>query len=101
MTQDANAREEHRQKMRKLKEAKGPLVDEHGNPIGRNAKYIPQRLEDEETRAELLARSKRLLMMFPEKWSVTQKERARILFYEFPDIQTAFSLTHFLGMIFS
>ena len=101
MTQDANAREEHRQKMCKLKENGGPFVDEHGNSIRRNAKYIPERLENEETRAELLARSKGLLMMSPEKWTDTQKERAKILFREFPDIQTAFSLTHSLRMIFS
>lgn len=101
MAQVANAREEHRQKMRKLKETDDPFVDEHGNPIRRNAKCTPERLDNEETRAELLARSKGLLMMSPKKWTDTQKERARILFREFPDIQTAFSLTHSLRMIFS
>lgn len=40
-------------------------------------------------------------MMSPEKWTDTQKERAEILFREFPDIKTAFSLTHSLRMIFS
>ncbi|TMO59172.1 DDE transposase, partial [Pseudoalteromonas aurantia] len=66
-----------------------------------NARYYPERLENGETRAELLARSKGLLMMSPEKWTGTQKERAEILFREFPDIKTAFSLTHSLRMIFS
>ena len=41
------------------------------------------------------------LIMSPDKWTDTQKERAGILFREFPDIKTAFSLTHSLRMIFS
>ena len=76
-------------------------MDEEGNAIRRNARYYPERLENGETRAELLARSQGLLMMSPEKWTGTQKERAEILFREFPDIKTAFSLTHSLRMIFS
>lgn len=101
MTLDANAREEHRLMMRQLQENDGPFVDEEGNAIRRNARYYPERLENGETRAELLARSKGLLMMSPEKWTDTQKERAEILFREFPPIKTAFSLTHSLRMIFS
>lgn len=101
MTKDANDREEHRLKMKELVKNDGPWIDEEGNQIRRNAKFYPERLENDETRAELLARSKGLLMMSPDKWTVTQKERAEILFREFPDIQTAFSLTHSLRMIFS
>lgn len=101
MTRDANAREEHRLKMRELQTNDGPFVDTDGNAIRRNAKYHPEKLENGDTRAELLARSKALLMMSPDKWTDTQKARAEILFREFPDIQTAFSLTHSLRMIFS
>lgn len=57
MTLDANAREEHRLMMRQLQENDGPFVDEEGNAIRRNARYYPERLENGETRAELLARS--------------------------------------------
>ena len=39
--------------------------------------------------------------MSPDKWTDTQKERVGILFREFPDIKTAFSLTHSLKIIFS
>lgn len=39
----------------------------------------------------------RLLMMPLEKWT----QHAKVLFYEFPNIQAAFSLTHSLRMIFS
>lgn len=101
MTQDANDREEHRLRMKELAKNDGPWNDADGNPIRRNAKFYPERLENDETRAELLARSKGLLMMSPEKWTETQKERAEILFREFPAIKTAFSLTHSLRMIFS
>ena len=101
MTQDANAREEHRLMMKELAKNDGPWIDAEGNAIRRNARYCPERLENDETRAELLARSKVLLMMSPDKWTETQKERAEILFREFPDIKTAFSLTHSLRMIFS
>ena len=101
MTQDANAREEHRLMMKELAKNDGPWIDAEGNAIRRNARYCPERLENDETRAELLARSKGLLMMSPDKWTETQKERAEILFREFPDIKTAFSLTHSLRMVFS
>lgn len=101
MTRDANAREEHRLKMKELVKNDGPWIDSEGNPIRRNAKYYPERMDNGETRAELLARSKGLLMMSPNKWTETQKQRAEILFREFPDIKTAFSLTHSLRMIFS
>ena len=71
MTKDANDREEHRLRMKELAKNDGPWIDEDGNPIRRNAKFYPKRLENEETRAELLARSKGLLMMSPNKWTDT------------------------------
>lgn len=101
MTCDAQAREEHRLMMRKLKETDGSYIDADGNAIRKNAKYSPEKLGNGETRAELLARSKRLLMMSPDKWTDMQKERAQILFEEYPGIKTAFSLTHSLRMVFS
>lgn len=101
MTRDAKAREEHRLMMKELAKNDGPWIDDRGNPIRRNARYYPERLENDETRAELLARSKGLLMMSPDKWTETQKQRAQILFREFPDIKAAFSLSHSLRMIFS
>lgn len=82
MTKDANAREEHRLKMKELAKNDGPWIDAEGNAIRRNAKYYPERLENDETRAELLARSKGLLMMSPDKWTETQKVRAEILSHQ-------------------
>ena len=40
-------------------------------------------------------------MVSPEKWTPVQKERAELLFQLFPEIKTAYSLTHSLRMIFA
>ncbi len=101
MTRMANEREEFRL-MQKAFAAKGETpTDKEGNPIRANAAYHPERLENGETRAEILARSKYLLMMSANKWTDTQKERAAILFREYPEIEKAFGLSHSLRMIFS
>ena len=44
-----------------------------------NAAYHPERLKNNETKAELLMRSKYLLMVSPEKWTPSQRERAEML----------------------
>lgn len=64
-------------------------------------RYIPFVYENEDTRKQLLARSRYLLFKSPEKWSEKQKQRAKILFREYPDIEKAYSLTHSLRMIFN
>lgn len=51
-----------------------------------------------DTKKELLARSRYLLFSFREKWTESQKERAAILFREFPEIEKAYDLMiHFRG----
>lgn len=57
------------------------------SPILRTKKY-----ENGETQKELLARSRYLLFKFSEKWTASQKERARILFREFPEIKKAYEI---------
>jgi transposase len=64
-------------------------------------KYIPFRFENGDTKKQLLARSRYLLFKSPEKWTPSQKQRAKILFAQYPDIQEAYALTHSLRMIFS
>ncbi len=54
-----------------------------------------------DNRKQLLARSRYLLFKSPNNWSESQKQRAKILFAQFPDIQKAFGLTHSLRLIFS
>jgi transposase len=63
--------------------------------------YVPLRFDNGDTKKQLLARSRYLLFKSPDKWSLSQKQRARILFAQYPDIQKAFSLTHQLRLIFS
>lgn len=80
-------------------------IDEETNAID-NAKwekteYVPLRFENGDTKKQLLARSRYLLFKSPEKWSQSQKQRAKILFAQYPDIRKAFELTHKLRLIYS
>ena len=63
--------------------------------------YIPLRFDNGDTKKQLLARSRYLLFKSADKWSDSQKARAKILFAQYPDIKQAFSLTHSLRLIFS
>ena len=63
--------------------------------------YVPFRFSNGDTRPELLIRSRYLLFKSADKWTERQKERARILFEEYPDIEIAYGLSHSLRMIFS
>jgi transposase len=64
-------------------------------------KYIPEILNNGDTKKQLLARSRYLLFKSGEKWTPKQKQRAEILFELYPDIKKAYSLTHSLRMIFT
>ena len=63
--------------------------------------YVPFRYMNGDTRKELLIRSRYLLYKSANKWTERQKQRAVILFKEYPDIKTAYGLCHSLRMIFS
>ena len=63
--------------------------------------YTPYRYPNGDTRKELLIRSRYLLFKSADKWTNRQKQRAAILFEEYPDIKTAYGLCHSLRMIFS
>lgn len=63
--------------------------------------YVPFRYHNGDTRKELLIRSRYLLFKSADKWTDRQKQRAEILFEEYPDIQKAYGLCHSLRMIFS
>lgn len=63
--------------------------------------YVPFRFPNGDTRKELLIRSRYLLFKSAEKWTGRQKQRAAILFEEYPDIRTAYGLCHSLRIIFS
>lgn len=63
--------------------------------------YTPFRYPNGDTRKELLIRSRYLLFKSADKWTLRQKQRAEILFEEYPDIEKAYGLCHSLRMIFS
>jgi transposase len=64
-------------------------------------KYIPEILENGDSKKQLLARSRYLLFKSAEKQTERQKQRAKILFELYPNIKKAYSLAHSLRMIFS
>lgn len=63
--------------------------------------YYPKVFENGDSMRQLLARSRYLLFKNPNKWTVSQKQRAEILFREFDDIKQFYDLTLQLGQIYS
>lgn len=63
--------------------------------------YEPLRFPNGDTRRELLIRSRYLLFKSANKWTERQKQRAAILFKEYPDIKKAYGLSHSLRLTFS
>ena len=100
---DVEAREQHRLRNRRNAERrkKGKKDKRGRKPNRKNEKYEPKRLDNGDTICELLARSRYLLMTSSEKWTESQKVRARILFELYPDLKEAYAITHSLRMIFS
>lgn len=64
-------------------------------------RYEPFRYPNGDTRKELLVRSRYLLFKSADKWTDRQKQRAAVLFAEYPDIKKAYGLCHSLRMIFA
>ena len=64
-------------------------------------KYEPIEFKNGDTPKQLLARSRYLLFKSKDNWSESQKKRAKILFSEYPEIETAYNLTHKLRCIFN
>lgn len=100
---EVEEREQHRMRNKKNAERrkKGKKDPRGRKPNRRNEKYEPVRFDNGDTRLELLARCRYLLMTSSEKWTTSQKTRAKILFELYPDLKEAYSITHSLRMIFS
>jgi Transposase and inactivated derivatives len=54
-------------------------------------KYIPHVYENGDTRKQLLARSRHIVMKHYSKWTQSQAKRAEILFREYPAIEQAYN----------
>lgn len=55
--------------------------------------YQPKTYDNEDTKKQLLARSRYLLFKSSSKWTERQEQRAKILFQEFPSLQHAYNLS--------
>ncbi len=63
--------------------------------------YLPGILPNGDTRRQLLARSRYLLFKPEERWTISQWERAQILFELYPDIEKAYKLSYKLYAIYN
>ncbi len=64
-------------------------------------KYIPHLFENGDTRRQLLARSRHIVMKHFSKWTDNQKWRAEILFHEYPEIEEAYYISMELTEIYN
>ena len=79
---------------------------DHENNLLTKAKQNQQTAEIEvfengDTRKQLLARSRYLLYKSRENWTITQKQRAEILFPQYPDLEKAYNLSDGLRRIYN
>ena len=69
-------------------------------PLRLNARYTPEVLSNGDTKVELLTRSRGLLLISPDKWSESQKERARLVFEHYPRIKKGYGIVSSLRALF-
>jgi len=62
--------------------------------------YRPKRFSNGDTKKQILARGRYLLFKPSSKWSASQKERADILFAEYPEIKKAYDFSMYFRSIF-
>jgi transposase len=104
MAEEAKARKNFRaaQKVKRTRVKNSPYYKEGRiKSLPATKAYKPKCLPNGDTVPELLTRCSYLLMKSADKWSDGQKERAKILFDLYPDIQKAYSLSHSLRVIFN
>lgn len=63
--------------------------------------YKPEILKNGDTLKQLLARSRYFLYKSRDNWTESQKHRAEILFYRYPDIEIAYNLSADLRNVFN
>lgn len=67
--------------------------------VGR--KFVPHTFDNGDTRRQLLARSRHIVMKHQSKWTNTQRERAEILFAEYPILGRAYQVSMALTEIYN
>ena len=63
--------------------------------------WEPERMENGETMPQVIARSRHIILKHQSKWNEQQKERAKILFSRFSDLEQAYGLFLKLVKIFN
>ena len=63
--------------------------------------WEPERMENGETMPQIMARSRHGILKNQTKWNERQRERMRILFRRFPDLEDAYGLSMELTEIFN
>ena len=66
-----------------------------------NPNYHPEVFSNGDSRKQLLARSRLLLYKDQTNWTESQKERAGILFREYPQIESVYKLSNQLRNIYN
>jgi hypothetical protein len=64
-------------------------------------KFIPHAFENGDTRRQLLARSRHIVMKNRSRWTDSQRRRAEILFREYPAIEEAYAVSMELTNIYN
>lgn len=83
LAEENKAIKEHRAKRKAAKtKAEKDLIGE----------WVPQKMANGETKPQVMARSRHIILMHQSKWNDQQRERAAILFQMFPDLEKAYNL---------
>lgn len=83
LEEESRSIREHRQKRQTARTL------QERNALGQ---WEPERMENGETKTQIMARSRYILLKHKSKWNEQQKQRAEILFRMFPDLEQAYSL---------
>ena len=63
--------------------------------------WEPERMDNGETLPQIMARSRHIVLKHESNWNEQQRQRAKILFSKFPDLETAYNLFLKLVEIFN
>lgn len=91
----SDLRVDYRWEAIKLENSEIELAKEFG------AKFVPKTFRNGDTRRQLLARSRHIVMKNMSKWTKSQAERAEILFEEYPEIEYAYKVSMELTNIYN
>ena len=96
----AAQRKAYRKRMKKAHGKNWKKSKRGKKPQRLNTRFTPPRLDNGETLIEALTRCNRQLVMSRDKWSKSQKARAKILFGLYPKLEEAYNLINSLRAIF-